>query len=82
VYDRIWEDALDECVRQGGSISHHHGIGVLKAKWLAREQGGASPLLAALKGAVDPEGIMNPGKLGLGSPAAGNRDRLDESKEL
>lgn len=66
VYDQVWKDALDACVRLGGSISHHHGLGVLKAKWLAEEQGGASPMLKALKEAIDPTSVMNPGKLGLG----------------
>jgi alkyldihydroxyacetonephosphate synthase len=65
VYDRVWKDALDACVRLGGSISHHHGVGVLKAKWMEEEHGGASPMLEALKNAVDPGNIMNPGKLGL-----------------
>ncbi|HUT53840.1 MAG TPA: FAD-binding oxidoreductase [bacterium] len=81
VYDGVWKDALDECVRRGGSISHHHGVGVLKAKWLEEEEGGALPLLKALKSAVDPEGIMNPGKLGLGGNN-GNRKQSDESKKL
>jgi len=65
-YDRVWKEAMDACVRCGGSISHHHGVGVLKAKWLKMEHGGSSPVLAALKHAADPDSIMNPGKLGLG----------------
>jgi alkyldihydroxyacetonephosphate synthase len=72
VYDRVWKDALDTCVRLGGSISHHHGVGVLKSKWLQEEQGGAAPLFWALKQSVDPGFIMNPGKLGLKS-ADGNK---------
>lgn len=67
VYDRVWEAALSTCVERGGAISHHHGVGVLKAKWLAEQEGGALPLLRALKDAADPAGIMNPGKLGLGA---------------
>ncbi|MFO8057599.1 MAG: FAD-binding oxidoreductase [bacterium] len=65
-YDRVWESALDACVRLGGSISHHHGVGVLKSKWLEAEQGGASSFHQALKNAADPDRIINPGKLGLG----------------
>jgi len=65
-YDRIWEAALDACVRMGGTITHHHGVGLLKAKWLEKEEGGANPILKGLKQTLDPRGLMNPGKLGLG----------------
>jgi alkyldihydroxyacetonephosphate synthase len=64
-YDSLWKDALDACMQAGGSLSHHHGIGILKAKWMETEEGGANPLLKALKRAVDPHGIMNPGKMGI-----------------
>ncbi len=64
-YDRIWEAALDQCVERGGSISHHHGVGVLKARWLESEQGGSSPMLVALKKSLDPMNLMNPGKMGM-----------------
>src|SRR5206468_596185 len=47
----------------GGTISHHHGIGRLRATWLERELGSAYPLLRDLKRALDPSGIMNPGAL-------------------
>ena len=64
-YDRIWDAALSACVKYGGTITHHHGVGLLKAKWLSKEQGGTNPMLAGLKQVMDPKGIMNPGKLGL-----------------
>jgi len=64
-YDQIWDDALDAGMKAGGTLSHHHGIGILKAKWMEQESGGASPLLQALKTTIDPKKIMNPGKLGI-----------------
>ena len=64
-YDQIWKGALDACVEVGGTITHHHGVGLLKAKWLEAEEGGAQPMLKGLKQAVDPAGLFNPGKLGL-----------------
>jgi len=65
-----WEDikkAATECIMaNGGTLSHHHGIGYEHAPWLAAED---SPLgielLRAAKSALDPTGIMNPGKMGL-----------------
>ena len=48
----------------GGTITGEHGVGVLKREWLAREIGPvAVQLHRALKHAVDPAGILNPGKV-------------------
>ena len=56
--------ASDVIAREGGTISHHHGVGADHLDWMEAEKG---PLgLAVLRGAkeaVDPGGIMNPGKL-------------------
>jgi alkyldihydroxyacetonephosphate synthase len=49
----------------GGSISHHHGIGRIRARWLPEELEGWWDVLVAVKRAIDPNGIMNPGALGL-----------------
>ena len=66
IYDAIWRDGLDAALRAGGTISHHHGVGVLKAPYMGREHREAMAILRALKRTADPKGIMNPGKLGLG----------------
>ncbi|MDQ4095731.1 MAG: FAD-binding oxidoreductase [Actinomycetota bacterium] len=63
--ERWWDVGMRACLDAGGSISHHHGIGRLKAPWLEEELGGWYQVLVAVKRAVDPEGIMNPGALGL-----------------
>ena len=48
----------------GGTITGEHGVGVLKREWLAREIGPvAVELHRSLKRAVDPAGILNPGKV-------------------
>lgn len=60
-----WATGMETCLAAGGSISHHHGIGRLKAPWIERELGGWWQVLRAVKQAVDPNGIMNPGVLGL-----------------
>jgi alkyldihydroxyacetonephosphate synthase len=64
-HERWWETAMRTCLDAGGSISHHHGIGRVKAPWLIEELGGFWETLAAIKKVMDPNGIMNPGVLGL-----------------
>ena len=50
--------------RLGGTVSSEHGIGLLKAPYLALEHGPeAVRLLRAVKGLCDPDGVLNPGKL-------------------
>lgn len=63
--ERWWQVGLNECIDKGGAISHHHGIGRVKASHLQDELGGWWPVLKAVKSAIDPKGIMNPGALGL-----------------
>jgi alkyldihydroxyacetonephosphate synthase len=63
--DRWWEVAMETTLGNGGTISHHHGIGRRKAPWMQQELGGWWDILVAVKKAVDPNGIMNPGALGL-----------------
>jgi alkyldihydroxyacetonephosphate synthase len=64
-HDGWWATGMAACLAAGGSISHHHGIGRMKAPWLEREMGGWIEIMRAVKRAVDPKGIMNPGALGL-----------------
>lgn len=54
----------DAIVSAGGTVSHHHGIGTDHAPWLAQEKGELGiEAIKALKRALDPDGMMNPGKL-------------------
>ncbi len=51
-------------VERGGSISAEHGIGTLKRRWLARDRSPAEiAAMRAVKRALDPDGILNPGVL-------------------
>lgn len=65
-------DAIERLtVARGGSIAHHHGAGLFRNPYMAAELGEAGlALLQAVKDALDPDNIMNPGKLGL-RPRAG-----------
>jgi alkyldihydroxyacetonephosphate synthase len=70
LYDAIWKDGLEATTRAGGTISHHHGVGLLKAPYMAGEHRDAMALFRAAKRALDPDGILNPGKMGLGFDGA------------
>jgi alkyldihydroxyacetonephosphate synthase len=60
-YREAWQQAADSCDEAGGTITHHHGVGRLKAPFLGKELGetGAS-MLSKIRAALDPAGIMNP----------------------
>ena len=63
-YLGAWQAAVAACREGGGSITHHHGVGLLKAPFLADEIGATGvATLRAVKAALDPKGILNPGKL-------------------
>lgn len=63
VYRSIWSRIMETTLENGGSIAHHHGVGELRAPWMPKELGSAYPMLKAIKDCLDPNGIMNPGKL-------------------
>ncbi len=62
-YDGIWQRAMEACLNFGGTISHHHGIGLLKKEWLKKELNEGWDLLLQIKNVIDPNHILNPGKL-------------------
>ncbi len=60
--DHLLELAQD----MGGSMEYCHGVGVRLAHLLERELGTGTKILGALKRSLDPNNVLNPGKLGLG----------------
>jgi len=67
-YRRAWDAVMSLTRSHGGAISHHHGIGINRGRHLAPALGPAFDVLVGLKAALDPTGVLNPGKLGLPSP--------------
>lgn len=67
-YDLAWERALTVARRHGATLAHHHGVGRSKLRG-QRVTPGARALLEALKRELDPDGILNPGVLGVGAPS-------------
>ncbi|MCK5795946.1 MAG: FAD-binding oxidoreductase [Deltaproteobacteria bacterium] len=65
LYDEIWQKGLTAVLRAGGTISHHHGVGYSKASFMADEHGTSINVFRQLKEVLDPQGILNPGKMGL-----------------
>jgi len=56
--------ASDTIVENGGTISHHHGVGIDHRPWIRKELGTLQlQLLRQMKKQFDPAGILNPGKL-------------------
>jgi alkyldihydroxyacetonephosphate synthase len=67
-YRQAWDRVTEATMDAGGAISHHHGIGINRSRFLPAALGGGMGVLASVKRALDPNGILNPGKLGLDSP--------------
>ncbi|MFX1284365.1 MAG: FAD-binding oxidoreductase [Promethearchaeota archaeon] len=63
---RIKKKIIDTFLANGGTISHHHGVGRTFSQWLSQEIGVEGiNILQNIKKSLDPNGIMNPGVFGL-----------------
>lgn len=54
---------VEETIKAGGSMCHHHGVGKHRTHWIKDEYGSSYHVLKTLKEAFDPNGIMNPGTI-------------------
>jgi alkyldihydroxyacetonephosphate synthase len=61
----IWELSMRICLEQGAVTSHHHGVGLARLPYIRQDLASGSFVLDRIKQALDPAGIMSPGKLGL-----------------
>src|ERR1043166_1489670 len=63
-WQTIKRAASDAIAANGGTISHHHGVGEDHLPWMMQEKDELGlDVLRAIKRALDPKGILNPGKL-------------------
>lgn len=64
-YRAVWDAGTRAVLACGGSLSHHHGVGINRARYMSEAHGPAMATLQAIKDALDPKGILNPAKLGF-----------------
>ena len=65
LHDRIWADGMQAALDAGGVMNDHHGVGIKLGPYMRRQHGRALDAMRGIKAALDPDNIMNPGKLGL-----------------
>ena len=67
-YRAVWDAGQRAVLAAGGALSHHHGVGLNRSRFVADALGAGFGVLQSVKDALDPNGILNPGKLGLRTP--------------
>ncbi len=67
-YTAMWEAGTRAVLANGGALSHHHGVGLNRSRFVADALGSGFGVYQSMKDALDPSGILNPGKMGLRSP--------------
>jgi FAD/FMN-containing dehydrogenase len=65
VYMNIIRVIMEETLKRGGSIAHHHGSGKYRTEWMPEEHGSSYGIMYKLKDALDPNGIFNKGVIYL-----------------
>ena len=65
-YRAAWDAATAVVLAAGGALSHHHGVGRNRARFVREALGSSFDVLVDIKDTLDPHHIMNPGVLGIG----------------
>ena len=65
LYNKVWNLAIRAAIDNGGVINEHHGVGLKLGHLMKDLYGPAMPVLEGIKKQLDPNNIMNPGKLGF-----------------
>jgi alkyldihydroxyacetonephosphate synthase len=62
-YKECWNATVKAVEELGGSFGHHHGVGINRSHWMPIEWGESFKTLKAIKKTLDPNNILNPGKI-------------------
>ncbi len=62
-YQEVWNTVVKTVEDAGGSFGHHHGVGITRSKWMPIEWGKAFETIKGIKKLLDPNNILNPGKI-------------------
>ncbi len=65
LHDRIWASGIQAALAAGAVINDHHGVGLKLAPYMRAQHGPGLDVLRRIKEALDPNRVMNPGKLDL-----------------
>ncbi|MEB7754895.1 FAD-binding oxidoreductase [Staphylococcus pseudoxylosus] len=62
-HDKINKIIIEESLKYGGTMVHHHGVGKARAPWIKEEYGSSFYILKSLKNTFDPKNVMNAGNI-------------------
>ena len=65
LHNQIWNTGVRAAIENGGTINDHHGVGLKLSRLMKEQYGPAMQVLEGLKKSLDPNGIMNPYKMGV-----------------
>lgn len=65
LHNQIWNTGVRAAIANGGTINDHHGVGLKLSRMMKEQYGPAMQVLTSLKKSLDPNGIMNPYKMGV-----------------
>ena len=65
LHNKIWTLGVRTAIANGGVVNDHHGVGIKLGRLMKEQYGPAMQVFEGLKKSLDPNGIMNPFKLGL-----------------
>jgi alkyldihydroxyacetonephosphate synthase len=64
-YVQLWNACQRAALDSGANVSHHHGVGLNRGRFLPESLGTGMGVLQSIKNTLDPRNVLNPGKLGL-----------------
>jgi alkyldihydroxyacetonephosphate synthase len=62
---RLWNTGVEIAIRNGGTVNEHHGVGLRLGRFMEKNYGPGFVVLQRIKKALDPNNILNPGKMGF-----------------